>query len=58
LRASRAANQWRRNGPRSLPARIFIDAVTTATRFDGHVVRAGVNYHFNFAPPAPVAAKY
>jgi len=23
-----------------------------------NVVRAGVNYHFNFAPPAPVVAKY
>ena len=23
-----------------------------------NVVRAGINYHFNFAPPAPVVAKY
>ena len=23
-----------------------------------NVVRVGVNYHFNFAPPAPVVAKY
>jgi hypothetical protein len=23
-----------------------------------NVVRAGVNYHFNFAQPAPVVAKY
>ena len=23
-----------------------------------NVVRGGVNYHFNFAPPAPVVAKY
>jgi outer membrane immunogenic protein len=27
-------------------------------RFDGHVVRAGVNYHFNWGAPAPVVAKY
>jgi outer membrane immunogenic protein len=27
-------------------------------RFDGHIVRAGVNYHFNWAAPAPVLAKY
>jgi hypothetical protein len=25
--------------------------------FNGNIVRAGVNYHFNFAP-APVVAKY
>jgi len=30
----------------------------STTRFDGHIVRAGVNYHFNWAPPAPVVAKY
>jgi outer membrane immunogenic protein len=32
---------------------------TTSTgRFNGHVVRAGVNYHFNLFEPAPVVAKY
>jgi len=31
-----------------------IDSVT----FDGHVLRAGVNYHFNWAPPVAVLAKY
>jgi opacity protein-like surface antigen len=31
-----------------------IDSIT----FDGHVLRAGVNYHFNWAAPAPVLAKY
>jgi len=30
----------------------------TTARFDGHVVRAGVNYHFNLGAPAPVVAKY
>ena len=29
-----------------------------STRFDGHIVRAGLNYHFNWVPPAPVVAKY
>jgi len=27
-------------------------------KFDGHIVRAGVNYHFNWGAPAPVLAKY
>ena len=30
----------------------------TSVRFDGHIVRAGVNYHFNWGAPAPVIAKY
>ncbi len=30
----------------------------SSTRFDGNIFRAGVNYHFNFAAPAPVIAKY
>lgn len=30
----------------------------STTRFDGHVVRAGVNYHFNFLDGASSAAKY
>jgi outer membrane immunogenic protein len=29
----------------------------TTTRFNGHVVRAGLNYHFNWGA-APVVAKY
>ncbi|WP_457796905.1 outer membrane protein [Methylocystis sp. S23] len=33
-------------------------ATQTTTRFDGHIVRAGVNYHFNWGAPAPVVAKY
>jgi outer membrane immunogenic protein len=31
---------------------------TASTRFNGNVVRAGVNYHFNWGAPAPVIAKY
>jgi outer membrane immunogenic protein len=30
----------------------------TSVRYDGHIVRAGVNYHFNWGAPAPVVAKY
>ena len=29
-----------------------------STRFNGNVVRVGVNYHFNWGAPAPVVAKY
>ncbi len=29
----------------------------SSTRFDGHIVRAGVNYHFNWGS-APIVAKY
>ncbi|MGA8170743.1 MAG: outer membrane beta-barrel protein [Methylocystis sp.] len=29
-----------------------------SARFDGHIVRAGINYHFNWGAPAPVVAKY
>jgi outer membrane immunogenic protein len=30
----------------------------TSVRFDGHIVRAGVNYHFNWGAPAAAVAKY
>ena len=33
-------------------------ASQSRTRFDGHIVRVGVNYHFNWGAPAPVYAKY
>jgi len=32
-------------------------SITPQTKFDGHVVRAGVNYHFNWGS-APILAKY
>jgi outer membrane immunogenic protein len=36
----------------------FYAVVTqSSTRFDGNIVRAGINYHFNWLP-APVVAKY
>jgi outer membrane immunogenic protein len=31
---------------------------STSARFNGNLVRAGVNYHFNFGAPAPVLAKF
>jgi len=39
-------------------APLFLNGVTTSTRFNGHIVRVGVNYHFNLGAPAPVLAKY
>lgn len=36
---------------------IYALASQSSTRFDGHIVRAGVNYHFNRGA-APVMAKY
>jgi outer membrane immunogenic protein len=36
----------------------FNNVVTASTHFSGHVVRVGLNYHFNWAAPAPVVAKY
>lgn len=36
----------------------FTNIVTASTRFSGHIVRVGLNYHFNWAAPAPVVAKY
>jgi outer membrane immunogenic protein len=34
------------------------NALQSSTRFNGHIVRAGLNYHFNWGAPAPVVAKY
>jgi outer membrane immunogenic protein len=33
-------------------------ATSSSARFNGNLVRAGVNYHFNWGAPAPVLAKY
>jgi outer membrane immunogenic protein len=33
-------------------------ASQTSAQFNGHVVRAGLNYHFGSASPAPIIAKY
>ncbi|HEY4847033.1 MAG TPA: outer membrane beta-barrel protein [Methylocella sp.] len=37
---------------------VFTDPVAASTRWNGHIVRAGLNYHFNWGYPAPVVAKY
>jgi outer membrane immunogenic protein len=44
----------------SAPPTALLAAIAsqTRTRFDGHIVRVGVNYHFNWGAPAPVYAKY
>jgi outer membrane immunogenic protein len=34
------------------------DSIRPVAKFSGNIVRAGVNYHFNWAAPAPVLAKY
>ncbi len=36
----------------------FTDPATASTRWNGHIVRVGVNYHFNWWGPGPVVAKY
>ena len=33
-------------------------STSASARFNGNLVRAGLNYHFNWAAPAPVLAKY
>jgi outer membrane immunogenic protein len=40
------------NGP------LAVTQSVVRTRFNGNIVRVGVNYHFNFAAPAPVVARY
>jgi outer membrane immunogenic protein len=40
------------------PINVFSNSTYGFARFDGHIVRAGVNYHFNWGAPAPVVAKY
>lgn len=36
----------------------FVMMTNSSTRFNGNIIRAGVNYHFNFANTLPVVAKY
>ncbi|MGH6857537.1 MAG: outer membrane protein [Methylocella sp.] len=40
------------------PTVTFVNQSRTTTRFNGNIVRAGLNYHFNLWGPAPVVAKY
>ena len=44
------------SSPLIAPPAVVYAVSQSATRFDGHVVRAGVNYHFNWA--APIVSKY
>jgi len=34
------------------------NAIQARASYEGHIVRAGVNYHFNWIAPGPVLAKY
>jgi outer membrane immunogenic protein len=36
----------------------FINTAATRVHYNGNIVRAGINYHFNWGAPAPVVAKY
>ena len=44
-------------GAAGAPNPLFANFYQTRARFDGNIVRAGVNYHFNWGAP-PVVAKY
>jgi outer membrane immunogenic protein len=35
-----------------------ISTINASQLYNGHVIRVGLNYHFNWAAPAPVVAKY
>jgi outer membrane immunogenic protein len=37
---------------------VTVGAPFATTRFNGNIVRAGLNYHFNWGIPAPTVAKY
>jgi len=39
-------------------ALLYAAAYQSSARFDGHIVRAGLNYHFHGFAPSPVLAKY
>jgi outer membrane immunogenic protein len=44
------------NAPAAAP--LYASIASASTHFNGHLVRVGVNYHFNWGAPAPVVAKY
>ena len=37
---------------------LYASSLLTNANYNGHIVRVGVNYHFNFGAPTPVVAKY
>jgi len=46
-------------GASTIPGQaLFLNGTWTTARFDGHIFRAGLNYHFNWSAPAPVLAKF
>jgi outer membrane immunogenic protein len=53
------SNGFARNVTTIAPAgqTFYSVATQSSSRFDGNIVRAGINYHFNWLP-APVVAKY
>ena len=40
------------------PTVFTVAASRATTSFNGNIIRAGLNYHFNWAAPAAVLAKY
>jgi outer membrane immunogenic protein len=45
------------NGPLVSSVPLFTNVSQSTARFNGNIVRAGLNYHFNWLP-APIVAKY
>ena len=44
--------------PAGAPSNAYTLASQVSARFNGNVVRGGLNYHFDWGAPAPVIAKY
>jgi opacity protein-like surface antigen len=44
--------------PAAAPSNAFTLASQASARFNGNVVRGGLNYHFNWGAPAEIVAKY
>ncbi len=44
--------------PAGAPSNAYTLASQASARFNGNVVRGGLNYHFDWGAPAPVIAKY
>ena len=40
------------------PDLLYASSPVASTRFNGNIARVGINYHFSFAAPAPLVAKY
>ncbi len=45
------------SGPAATPF-FFTTAARASTQFNEHVIRAGLNYHFNWSAPVPIVAKF